>query len=81
MRLAAAFDHAHTHTVRALHVRHQPEALHIWADGYRQTAENARILAAERHLLERALRKPVLIRPRPEAPRQMHLEEVSPQVA
>jgi exopolyphosphatase/guanosine-5'-triphosphate,3'-diphosphate pyrophosphatase len=81
LRLAAAFDHAHTQAVRKLHVQNPPEALLIWAQGYRQAAENARILAAERHLLERALRKPVLIRPRPDGPRQMHFEETATQVA
>ncbi|MBI3483664.1 MAG: CHAD domain-containing protein, partial [Acidobacteria bacterium] len=81
LRLAAAFDHAHTQAVRKLHVQNPPEALLIWAQGYRQAAENARILAAERHLLERALRKPVLIRPRPAGPRQLHLEETATQVA
>lgn len=81
LRLAAAFDHAHTGAVRKLYVQNHPEALFIWAQGYRQAAENARILAAERHLLERALRKPVLIRPRPGGPKQAHLEEVAAQVA
>jgi CHAD domain-containing protein len=81
LRLAAAFDHAHTQAVRKLHVQNPPEALLIWAQGYRQAAANARILAAERHLLERALRKPVLIRPRPDGPRQMHFEETATQVA
>jgi CHAD domain-containing protein len=81
LRLAAAFDHSHTHAVRTLRVSHQREAVHIWAEGYRQTSENARILAAERHLLERALRKPVLIRARAEGPRQLHLEESKVQVA
>ncbi|MCL4524244.1 MAG: CHAD domain-containing protein [Acidobacteria bacterium] len=81
LRLAAAFDHAHTQAVRKLHVQSSPEALFIWAEGYRPAAENARILAAERHLLERALRKPVLIRPRPEGPHQMRLDETAMQVA
>ncbi len=81
LRLAAAFDHAHTGAVSKLYVKNQPEALLIWAQGYRQAAENARILAAERHLLERALRKPVLIRPRPGGPQRAHTEEVATQVA
>ncbi len=81
LRLAAAFDRTHTQAVRKLHVQDQPDALLIWAQGYRQDAENARILAAERHLLERALRKPVLIRPRPEGPTRMHLDEAAVQVA
>ena len=81
LRLAVAFEHNQKHTVRTLRVQVQGEALQIWAEGYRQTSENARILAAERHLLERALRMPVLIRSRPEGPRQMHLEESKSHVA
>ncbi|MBI1749052.1 MAG: CHAD domain-containing protein [Acidobacteria bacterium] len=81
LRLAAAFDHAHTQAVKKLNVQNQPEALLIWAQGYRRAAENARILAAERHLLERALRKPVIIRPRPSGPKRLHLEEAAAQVA
>jgi CHAD domain-containing protein len=75
LRLAAAFDHAHTRAVKRLYVQNHPEALLIWAQGYRQYAENARILAAERHLLERALRKPVIIRPRPTSPKKAQIAE------
>jgi len=71
LRLAAAFDHAHTHTVKKLQVQNQPDALVIWAEGYSEATKHAQILAAERHLLERALRKPVLIRPRPIGPKRM----------
>jgi CHAD domain-containing protein/HD superfamily phosphodiesterase len=83
LRLAAAFDHAHTRAVTRLYVQNHPEALLIWAQGYRQSSENARILAAERHLLERALRKPVIIRPRPSNPKRAQLqeEEAAAQVA
>jgi hypothetical protein len=81
LRLAAAFDHAHTRAVTRLHVQNHPEALLIWAQGYRQSGETARILAAERHLLERALRKPVIIRPRPMNPKRAQTEEISSQVA
>ncbi len=77
LRLAAAFDHAHTQAVKRLYVQNHPEALLIWAQGYRQYAENARILAAERHLLERALRKPVIIRPRPSGPKRAQMEEAA----
>jgi exopolyphosphatase/guanosine-5'-triphosphate,3'-diphosphate pyrophosphatase len=73
LRLAAAFDAAHDGRVRRLRVEGQPEMLMIWAQGYRDDEEHARILAAERHLLERALKRSILIRSHPGGPRRMPL--------
>lgn len=68
LRLAAALDATHNGSVQALRVESQPDILTVWAKGYMEDEEHARMLAAERHLLERALKKPVLIRPYPSGP-------------
>jgi CHAD domain-containing protein len=81
LRLAAAFDHTHKHEVTRLVVQNQADALLVWAQGYAETQGDAQILAAERHLLERALRKPVVIRPRPTGPRRAVEHETTVQVA
>lgn len=65
LRLAAALDANHDARVRRLRVELQPNLLLIWAYGFREEEEHSRILASERHLLERALGLPVLIRPHP----------------
>ena len=73
LRLAAALDADHSSHIRRLRVESQPEMLFIFARGYREEAERSRILASERHLLERALKKSVMIRTHPGGPRQMIL--------
>lgn len=71
LRLAAALDVSHDARVRKLRVESQPELLLIWARGFREGEENAQIVASARHLLERALKRPVLIREFPGAPSRM----------
>jgi CHAD domain-containing protein len=67
LRLANALDAHDGHICRIQiengHIRRGNEALTIAAEGYSPMAPSARIIAAERHLLETVLRCPVVIKP------------------
>jgi exopolyphosphatase/guanosine-5'-triphosphate,3'-diphosphate pyrophosphatase len=71
LRLAAAFDFDRSGEVRHLAVSGQPDGIQIAAQGYTGREVHARVLTAERHMLERALRRPILIRPRTAGPRRV----------
>ena len=68
LRLANALDAAHDGHIRRIqiengHIRNKGnEALTIAAEGYSPLGPSARIIAAERHLLETVLRRPVVIK-------------------
>jgi exopolyphosphatase/guanosine-5'-triphosphate,3'-diphosphate pyrophosphatase len=75
LRLANALDAGHDGHIRRIqiengHIRRGngvrgSEALTIAAEGYSPVGPSARIIAAERHLLETVLRRPVVIKPMP----------------
>ncbi|HWQ03705.1 MAG TPA: hypothetical protein VNL38_04420, partial [Candidatus Nitrosotenuis sp.] len=71
LRLAAAFDFDRSGAVRHVMVSSQANGVQITAQGYSAREDHARVLTAERHLLERALRRPVLIRPRAVGPKKI----------
>jgi len=70
LRLANALDAAHDGHVRRIRIENGHsrikgnEALTIAAEGYSPLGPSARIIAAERHLLETVLRRPVVIKSR-----------------
>jgi hypothetical protein len=72
LRLAAAFLAYPQCRVRKLRVKDQPETLFLFALGYQDQEPLASYLAAERHLLERALRKPIVIQPTPAEPKRLY---------
>jgi CHAD domain-containing protein/HD superfamily phosphodiesterase len=69
LRLANALDAAHDGYIRRIqiekdHIRTKGnEALIIVAEGYSPLGPTAQIIAAERHLLETVLRRPVVVKP------------------
>ena len=70
LRLANALDAAHDGRIHRIRVECDPikktkgsEALMIAAEGYSPLAPAAQTIAAERHLLETVLRRPVVIKP------------------
>jgi CHAD domain-containing protein/HD superfamily phosphodiesterase len=69
LRLANALDAAHDGHIRRVQVESGQmkikgnEALIIAAEGYSSLGPSAQTIAAERHLLETVLRRPVMIRP------------------
>jgi CHAD domain-containing protein len=69
LRLANALDAAHDGQIRRIQVENGHtgmrgnEALIIGAQGYSPLGPSARTIAAERHLLETVLRRPVVIKP------------------
>jgi exopolyphosphatase/guanosine-5'-triphosphate,3'-diphosphate pyrophosphatase len=69
LRLANALDAAHDGHIRRIQIENVQiktkgnEALFIAAEGYSLLASSAQTIAAERHLLETVLRRPVLIKP------------------
>jgi len=69
LRLANALDAAHDGHIRRIQIEndHIPtkstEALMIAAEGYSPLGQSAQTIAAERHLLETLLHRPVIIRP------------------
>jgi CHAD domain-containing protein len=71
LRLANALDAAHDGHIRRIqiengHIRSRGnEAVVIAAQGYSPLGRSARVIAAERHLLETILRRPVVIKPMP----------------
>ncbi len=75
LRLANALDVAHDGHIRRVQIQSnglkmgKNEALVIAAEGYSPLAPSAQTIAAERHLLETVLHRPVLIRPLKQAPR------------
>lgn len=68
LRLANAFDAAHDGHIRRVQVEGNQirakghEALIIVAEGYSPTGSSAQIIAAERHLLETVLHRPVVVK-------------------
>lgn len=69
LRLANALDAAHDGHIRRIQIENDHistngnEALMIAAEGYSPVGKSAQTIAAERHLLETLLRRPVIIRP------------------
>ncbi|MGB8986417.1 MAG: HD domain-containing protein, partial [Candidatus Sulfotelmatobacter sp.] len=69
LRLANALDTAHDGLIRRIQIENDPittksnEALVIAAEGYSPLGPSAQTIAAERHLLETLLRRPIIIRP------------------
>jgi exopolyphosphatase/guanosine-5'-triphosphate,3'-diphosphate pyrophosphatase len=70
LRLANALDAAHDGHIRRVQIENGQiikarggEALIVTAEGYSPLGPSARIIAAERHLLETVLRRPVAIKP------------------
>jgi CHAD domain-containing protein/HD superfamily phosphodiesterase len=73
LRLANALDATHDGHIRRLQIENDQiksnknEALIIAAEGYSPTSRSAQTIAAERHLLETVLRRPIILKaPRPE---------------
>jgi hypothetical protein len=68
LRLANALDTAHNGQIRRLQIENVPlrtngnEALIVAAEGYSPLGPSAQTIAAERHLLETVLHRPVIIR-------------------
>src|SRR5258708_18927270 len=72
LRLANALDTAHDGQIRRVQIEnvenknHTREALTIVAEGYSPLAPSAQTVAAERHLLETVLHRPIILKaPRP----------------
>jgi exopolyphosphatase/guanosine-5'-triphosphate,3'-diphosphate pyrophosphatase len=71
LRLANAFDAGHDSHIRRIQIENvqtrtkRNEALIITAEGYSPWGPSAQIIAAERHLLETVLHRPVVIKPMP----------------
>jgi CHAD domain-containing protein len=69
LRLANALDAAHDGHIRRIQIANGPtkvkgnEALIIAAEGYSPLGSSAQTIAAERHLLETVLRRPVVLKP------------------
>jgi exopolyphosphatase/guanosine-5'-triphosphate,3'-diphosphate pyrophosphatase len=69
LRLANALDAAHDGHIRRIQIENNhittksPEALVIAAEGYSPLGTSAQTIAAERHLLETLLHRPIIIRP------------------
>ncbi|MGC2057007.1 MAG: CHAD domain-containing protein [Candidatus Sulfotelmatobacter sp.] len=69
LRLANALDAAHDGHIRRIRIENDHismkgnEALMIAAEGYSPLGKSAQTIAAERHLLETLLHRPVIIRP------------------
>jgi exopolyphosphatase/guanosine-5'-triphosphate,3'-diphosphate pyrophosphatase len=68
LRLANALDAAHDGQIRRIQVespelgRNRDDAVTIVAEGYSPMGQSAQTIAAERHLLETVLRRPVVIK-------------------
>jgi exopolyphosphatase/guanosine-5'-triphosphate,3'-diphosphate pyrophosphatase len=62
LRLANAFDSRHNRRIRRLILNQTAETICIQASGYSENDSTAEKLAAARHLLESACRRPILIR-------------------
>jgi exopolyphosphatase/guanosine-5'-triphosphate,3'-diphosphate pyrophosphatase len=69
LRLANALDAAHDGHIRRIQIENNhittksTEALVIAAEGYSPLGQSAQTIAAERHLLETLLHRPIIIRP------------------
>jgi exopolyphosphatase/guanosine-5'-triphosphate,3'-diphosphate pyrophosphatase len=69
LRLANALDVAHDGNIRRIQIENDQinpkgnEALIIAAEGYSPLGTSAQTIAAERHLLETVLRRPVVVKP------------------
>ena len=70
LRLANALDAAHDGRIRRIKIENVQlrtkkgsEALIIAAEGYSSLGQSAQIIAAERHLLETVLRRPIVVKP------------------
>ncbi len=77
LRLANSLDAAHDGHIRCIQIKNAQirargdEALIVAAEGYSPLGPSAQTIAAERHLLETVLRRPVVIKPMPHpAPRR-----------
>jgi len=74
LRLANALDAAHDGHIRRIQIERDQirargnGALMIAAEGYSPLGSSAQTIAAERHLLETILRRPVVIKPMPNSP-------------
>ncbi|MBN1566264.1 MAG: CHAD domain-containing protein [Acidobacteria bacterium] len=62
LRLANAFDSPHHRRIRRLTLSQMEDTIYIQASGYLENDKSAENLAAARHLLETACRRPILIR-------------------
>jgi CHAD domain-containing protein len=63
LRLACACDHQHDHQIRGVQVESSEPVLTVRAEGYAAATALAEHLAAARHLLEMACRRPVFVLP------------------
>lgn len=79
LRLANALDAGHDGQIRRVLIEnidnknHNRETLTIIAEGYSPFAPSAQTIAAERHLLETVLHRPIILKaPRPSAPKGRH---------
>jgi CHAD domain-containing protein len=69
LRLANALDSAHDAHIRRIQIESDPirpkrnEALIIAAEGYSPLSASAQTIAAERHLLETVLHRPIVVKP------------------
>jgi hypothetical protein len=69
LRLANALDAGHDGRIRRVQIENAQigtkgnEVLYIAAEGYSPLGPSAQTIAAERHLLETVLRRPVVIKP------------------
>ena len=83
LRLANALDAAHDGHIRRLQIESDRlrakgnEALIIAAEGYSPFGPSAQTIAAERHLLETVLRRPVVVKPLKIAARPLGARRVS----
>jgi exopolyphosphatase/pppGpp-phosphohydrolase len=68
LRLANALDVAHDGNIRRIQIENDQitskgsEALIITAEGYNPSSSTAQTIAAERHLLETVLRRPIILK-------------------
>jgi exopolyphosphatase/guanosine-5'-triphosphate,3'-diphosphate pyrophosphatase len=81
LRLANALDAAHDGHIRRVQIENDQirtkgsEALIITAEGYNPNSSTAQTIAAERHLLETVLRRPIILKaPRTPAPKGRHVK-------
>ena len=81
LRLANALDAAHDGHIRRVQIENGQirtkgnEALTIAAEGYSALRPSAQIIAAERHLLETVLHRPIILKaPRTPAPKGRHVK-------
>jgi CHAD domain-containing protein len=71
LRLAISFEASNPGKITRITILDRPDGILLLAKGYDGSPQQARELAAERHLLERALRRPLIIQPHAVAPRSI----------